>query len=177
MKRIAWSITFLLLVSCSKDAYLKSNFPKLKINPAFKDQKISIDKDFQEKNISGKKMKFEGELKDHQLIAEVMTDIEPERAAILMKNKMMMIKGLYSSCATEFQIEPQVMENKIQTSLQFNLKATERLVLGVCIEEQNVFLNQSLLLYCKNDKMFYDMRYYYPKSNKPFTAPIASCAN
>jgi exoribonuclease R len=177
--------------SCSQKQTLKSSFPKLKWSPTLKDQKIVVDKEFQEKNISGKKMTFEGELKAHQLIAEVMVDIEPERAATLMKNKTMMIKGLYAiqatpysgtitkeaSCTAELQIDPIVMENKNQSSLQFNLKATERLVLGVCIEEQNVFRSQTLLLYCKKDKMFYDMRYYYPKSNKPFSGPMASCAN
>lgn len=189
MKKILWSMTFCLLVSCSKDVSLKSNFPRLRIDPVLKDQKMSIDKEFQEKNISGKKIKFEGNFKDHQLIAEVMTDIEPERAAILMKNKAMMIKGFYlnqgvaltgstneeAGCVAELQLDPHLQDNKIQISMQFNLKATARLIAGVCDEEQNVFRSQSLLLYCKNDKMFYDLKYYYPKNNKPITAPIASC--
>ncbi|MBC7541070.1 MAG: hypothetical protein H7281_19795 [Bacteriovorax sp.] len=191
MKYIISIVFVLVSSSCSQKQTLKSSFPKLKWSSTLKDQRFVVDKEFQEKNIAGKKMKFEGEFNDHQLIAEVMTDIEPEKAAILMKNKTMMIKGLYAiqatpysgtitkeeSCIAELQIDPLVMDNKIQTSQQFNLKATERLVLGVCTEEQNVFRNQSLLLYCKKDKIFYDMRYYYPKSNKPFATPIASCAN
>lgn len=180
MKKI--QILFLLvLTSCSNDAFLKSQFPGLKFDSALRDQKISIDKNLEAKNIGGKKIKFEGALKNHLLIAEVMTEIEPDQSVILMKNKKLLITGLYKfqteeNCFFGLQTDSQPVDNKIQTSLQFNLKATERLVLGICNEDQNVFWNQTLLLYCKKDKTFYDMSYYYPKSGKLNNSPIARCA-
>lgn len=191
MQTVLTVMTLIFLISCSKGKTLQSHFPDLKMDTSLKDQKVSVDKEFQEKNISGKKIRFEGELKNHQMIAEVMTDVEPEKAEKLFKNKSMMIKGLYSiqatpysgtitkeaSCIGELQIDPVAVDAKNQTTLLFNLKATERLVLGVCIEEQNVFRNQTLLIYCKNNRTFYDLRYYYPKANKALNTAIANCLN
>lgn len=179
----------LLAMGCSKGVQLKDGFPKLKIHEKLQNQKIVVDKEFQELNISGKKIRFDGELKEHQMIAEVMTEVEPERAVNLFKNKSMMIRGLYSiqatpysgtitkeaGCINDLQINPQEVDVKNQITQQFDLKATERLVLGVCIEEQNVYRNQTLLIYCKNSKTFYDLKYYYPKNEKPLLAPVASC--
>lgn len=170
---------------------MKSTFPKLKWITTLADQGIVIDKEFQQKNISGMKIKFESSLKDHHLIAEVMNDIDPDEASRLFKNKSQMIKGLYSiqatpytgsitkeaGCIEDLQIDPPLLENKIQSSLLFNLKATERMILGVCIEEQNVYRSQTLMLYCKNANTFYEIKYFYPKILKPLLIPIASCLN
>ncbi|MDD4974866.1 MAG: hypothetical protein PHY93_10980 [Bacteriovorax sp.] len=190
MKYIIVLILIFASSSCLQNQTLASLFPKLKWSANLRNQKIVLDQEFQGKNLVGKKMKIGGG-DNQQLTADVIVDVEPERAAIFMKNKTIMIKGLYTIqatpysgmitreavCTAELQIEPLILENKIQTSLQFNLKATERFVLGVCVEEQNVFSNQTLLLYCKKDKTFYEIRYYYPKSSRPFLTPIASCAN
>jgi len=119
----------------------------------------------------------------------MMVDIDPEKAASLFKNKSLLIKGLYSiqatpytgtitkeaGCFTEINLEQAIKETKNQISLQFDLKATERLVLGVCIEEQNVYRNQTLMIYCKNINTFYELKYFYPKNEQPLKQPIAAC--
>ncbi len=130
------------------------------------------------------KIRFDGELQNNLLITEVITDVDADRAFKLFSNKVMMIRGLYSdqenaegNCPKGLEINPTPIENKIQTSIMFNLKATERLVLGVCGDDLNLLRTQILMLYCKNQKTFYDLRYFYPKSQKPIEMPVASCAN
>lgn len=184
MKYLYLCLFLLFATGCSREKTLSTFFPGLKWGKSLQNQKITLDKEFQEKKNSGIKIQFEGELSKHQLIAEVITDIDPDMAARLFKNKALMIRGIYSiqpqeetSCMRDLQIDPLPLDNKIQTSLLFNLKATERLVLGVCLEEQNVYRNQTLLLYCKKTNTFYDLRYYYPKSIKPILTPIVSCVN
>jgi hypothetical protein len=179
------------LCSCTKEKSLRTLFPKLKWETSFQNTSIVVDKEFQEKTLSGVKMKFTGNMAKHQLIVEETTEVDSDQAAKMFKNKTFMIKGLYSiqatpytgavtkeaSCMADLQIDPLPVENKIQTALLFNLKATERLVLGVCTEDQNVYRNQTLMLYCKNSRTFYDIRYYYPKEGKIITSSIASCVN
>lgn len=189
MMRIILILFLLALVSCTKKNDLKTYYPHLKWSDSFKGETVVVDKEFQNKNVSGMKVGFEGKLKGHYMISEMMVDVDPDTAAKLFKNKALMIKGLYSvqatpytgtitkeaSCMVDINIDPILQEKKNQTELQFDLKATERMVLGVCIEEQNVYRNQTLLIYCKNINTFYDLRYYYPKSEKPLKMPIASC--
>lgn len=185
--KILFSLLFLL--SCTKTNDLKSYYPHLKWDNSLKNELITVDKEFQNKNVSGTKILFNGNLKGHQLISEMMVDIDQDTAEKLMKNKALMIKGLYSiqatpysgtitkeaSCTSDMNIDPIVVDKKNQTTMQFDLKATERLVLGVCLEEQNVFRSQTLLIYCKGIRTLYDLRYYYPKTEKPLKMPIASC--
>jgi len=180
---------FFFLVSCSKNNELKNYYPHLKWADQFKGQEVNVDKEFQQKNVSGMKLSFGGKLKGHYLISEMMVDIDPDKAASLFKNKSLMIKGLYSiqatpysgtitkeaGCFADINLEQGMKETKNQISLQFDLKATERLVLGVCIEEQNVYRNQTLMIYCKNINTFYELKYFYPKNEQLLKQPIAIC--
>lgn len=177
-------IFMLAAASCSKNNELKSYYPHLKWDDSFKGVKIIVDQEFQNKNVSGMKIGFEGALKGHQLISEMIVNVDPDTANKLFKNKMLMIKGLYSiqttsdeggRCTADMNIDPALLDKKNQMSLQFDLKATERLVVGVCLEEQNVYRNQTLLIYCKNINTFYDLKYFYPKNQKTLKVPIASC--
>jgi hypothetical protein len=191
MKKLFLFTVLLFLVSCTKGNDLKSKFPKLNFDNNLKNQPVVTDKEFLERATFGMKIKFEAENKGNLLIAEIMNDIDSEKAEKIFNYKTMMIRGLYSiqatpysgtitretSCTEGLDINLFPVDNKIQTSQMFNLKATERFVLGVCLEEQNVFRNQTLLLYCKNQKVFYDLRYYYLKSQKPILKPIASCVD
>jgi hypothetical protein len=182
-------LLFLFFLSCTKANNLKAIYPHLKWDDSIKNESVTVDKEFQNKNVSGVKILFDGKLKGQQLISEMMVDIDEETADKLIKNKSLMIKGLYAiqatpysgtitkeaSCTTDMNIDPVLSDKKNQKSMQFDLKATERLVLGVCLEEQNVFRNQTLLIYCKSIKTFYDLRYYYPKTQKALKMPIANC--
>lgn len=185
-------ITFLFLFtlgSCSRQKSLSSLFPHIKMIEVFGNKRVIIDKEFQEKAISGMKINFEGEMKSHQLIVEKISDITTEQALILFKNKSQMIRGMYSiqatpytgaitkeaGCLENIQTEPITIENKAQISAQFNLKATARFVLGVCAEEQNIYHSQTLLLFCKNRSEFYEIKYFYPKYLKSILNPIAKC--
>lgn len=178
-----------LLVSCSRSHQVKNYYPHLKWADIFSGQEVTVDKEFQQKKVSGMKITFTGKLKGHYLISEMMVDVDSDTASKLFKSKSQMIRGLYAvqatpysgtitkeaGCDPEINIEPSILEKKNQTIVQFDLKATERFVLGVCAEDQNVYRNQTLLIYCKNINTFYDLRYYYPKNEKPLKQQIAAC--
>lgn len=182
-------LVFVLLASCSKNYQVKNYYPHLKWADQFNGLEVSVDKEFQQKKVSGMKITFPGKLKGHFLISEMMVDVDPDTATKLFKSKTQMIRGLYAvqatpytgaitkeaGCDPEINIDPVVQDKKNQTVVQFDLKATERFVLGVCAEEQNVYRNQTLLIYCKNINTFYDLRYYYPKNEKPLKQQIAVC--
>lgn len=179
----------LLFTACSDSYQMKNYYPHLKWADQFKGQEVTVDKEFQQKKVSGMKVTFGGKLKGHFLISEMMVEVDAETAAKLFKSKTQLIRGLYAvqatpytgtitkeaGCDPEINIEPTVHEKKNQSVVQFDLKATERFVLGVCAEEQNVYRNQTLLIYCKNISTFYDLRYYYPKNEKPLKQQIAAC--
>lgn len=182
-------LLFFLFISCSKNYEMKNYYPHLKWADQFNGVEVNVDKEFSQKKVSGMKLSFNGKLKGHYMISEMMVEVDPEAAAKLFKGKTQLIKGLYSVqatpysgaitkeafCGPDINIDPVLTDKKNQQMLQFDLKATERMVLGVCVEEQNVFRNQTLLIYCKNIGTFYDIRYFYPKNEQPLKQPIAAC--
>ena len=116
-------------------------------------------------------------------------EVDQDKATLMINTKSLMIEALYviqatpyrgqvtkeSNCIKDLSIAPIKNDNVLQTSYRFDLKATERMVLGGCEEDQNIYLVQVLLLYCKKTKTFYDIKYYYPKSLSKFVPVIASC--
>lgn len=183
MREVVFLFCLGISLSCTKNDSLKAAFPGLNFNPPLQNHKIASDPEFEKMNVAGIKIQFNA-LKGHLLIAEVLADVDPDSAIRLMKNKKQIIEGMVAGSLaldTEGQgcpslAVPKVIDNKIQTAMEFNLEATEKLVIGACSDGHNLFHAQELLLYCKNDKKFYDIRYFYPKNIPGLKVPIAGCS-
>jgi len=181
------------LISCSKKTPLKLVVPELKFDSSLQSQVVFVKKEFRKNNIYGKKIIFSGDGEKRQLSIEISSQIDPRMADKLFKHKSSMIDSIYiaqpapygsnltqdikANVEKGFRITPIIVKEKNQTTFLFNLKATERLAIGGFSEEQNVYNNQILLIYCKKEKKFYDLSYYYPKTVKPLDSPVASCLN
>lgn len=81
-------------------------------------------------------------------------------------------KDISCTDAVEVNNKPSVNEKEI--SLLMNLTATERLIYGSCIPDQEIYKSQLLMLYCKNSKTLYEIKYFYDKQSE-YKKQIAHC--
>lgn len=77
-------------------------------------------------------------------------------------------------CTEAVEVNNKIIENEKEISLLINLTATERLIYGSCIPEQEIFKSQLLLLYCKASQTFYEIKYFYDIKSD-FKKQIAHC--
>ncbi len=179
----------ILIASCNqKNKALNTYFPNLNWNSSLKNKIVFVDKEFRYENKTDFKFNFEKDSKHEYLITENFKNIEQDLAEKILKNKLLMIKEIYATQATPYNgavtnetncvenpaINPLIEETINHSSILLELKATERLVLGVCSDKQNIFKVQVLLMYCKKTKELYDLKYY-SISNEKMKLPIASC--
>lgn len=118
------------------------------------------------------------------LISQI--DLEPAKKIILQKS--FDIKSLFATqkvpyfgqitkntqCVQSVEIKNQLIENEKELSLFLNLTATETLVYGSCLSDQEVYKSQLLYLYCKTNKTLYEIKYFYPIQQN-YKNQIAHC--
>jgi hypothetical protein len=181
-------LVLLLVAACTKTVNLKNLVPHIQFKLPKNDKNIVLENQYNQGINTGIRIGFENS-KD-SISVDSINEVDSFKAQSLFKNKALMIKGLYEKQATPYSgvvtreascLEGMVIENNnvIETpnemSLKFDLKATERHVFGVCLEEQNIFRTQILLLYCKKNQTFYEIKYFYPKSEPVLKNNVAAC--
>ena len=77
-------------------------------------------------------------------------------------------------CTQAVEINNKTIENEKEISLLINLTATDRLIYGSCIAEQEIYKSQLLMLYCKSNKTLYEIKYFYAKA-QPYKKKLAEC--
>ena len=78
------------------------------------------------------------------------------------------------SCTSNVEIDKPILESEKGLSLSMNLAATEYLIYGTCIKEQEIYKSQLLFLYCKKIETFYEIKYFYDRAEN-YKKAIASC--
>lgn len=78
------------------------------------------------------------------------------------------------SCTSNVEIDKPILETEKGLSLNMNLAATEYLIYGTCIKEQEIYKSQLLFLYCKKIETFYEIKYFYDRAEN-YKKAIASC--
>lgn len=78
------------------------------------------------------------------------------------------------NCTQAVEINNKAIESEKEISLLMNLTATERLIYGSCIPAQEIYKSQLLMLYCKNSKTLFEIKYFYDKQSG-FKKQIAHC--
>lgn len=78
------------------------------------------------------------------------------------------------SCTSNVEIDKPLNETDKGLSLMMNLAATEYLIYGTCIKEQEIYKSQLLFLYCKKTGTFYEIKYFFDRSEN-YKKAIASC--
>ncbi len=78
------------------------------------------------------------------------------------------------TCTNGVNVDLKPIENDLELSQQMNLAATEYLIYGTCMADQEIYKSQFLLLYCKKSETLYEFKYYYDRTS-PFRKKIASC--
>lgn len=78
------------------------------------------------------------------------------------------------TCISGVEIDQKIKETEKDLSLQLNLPATEYLIYGTCITDQEIYKSQLLFLYCKKSETLFEMKYFYDRSEK-YKKQIAVC--
>ena len=132
---------------------------------------------------------FEFQTKDKtEQLRVFIRNLELDKAKKIILQKSFDIKSLYAdqkvpyfgqltkniTCKEAVEINNPLQEDENQLSLQLNLMATETLVYGSCISDQDIFKSQLLYLYCKKNNTLYEFKYFYPK-NMSFKIQLANC--
>lgn len=78
------------------------------------------------------------------------------------------------SCTSTVEIDRPLIESEKGLSLNLNLAATEYLVYGTCINEQEIYKSQLLFLYCKKNETLYEIKYFFDRA-KNYKKVIANC--
>lgn len=78
------------------------------------------------------------------------------------------------SCISSVEIDRKLVESEKGLSLNLNLAATEYLIYGTCIKEQEIYRSQLLFLYCKKIETLYEIKYFYDRA-KNYKKLIATC--
>ena len=78
------------------------------------------------------------------------------------------------TCTSGVEIDRKLIETDLELSQQLNLAATEYLIYGACITEQEIYKSQLLLLYCKKSETLYEIKYFYDRV-LPYRNKIAFC--
>lgn len=179
------------MLGCVQEQKLGQVIPNLSWDNDLVTLDTTIEKDFRNAVFQTRKLKLTNVIKaeDRYLIIESNNNVSLKNSKKLFSEKNAMIKEYYTiqatpysgaitkeaECLNDIQLAPNVRETKDELSFQYNLKATDRLVLGVCQSEQNKFYNQILLLYCKKTNVFFDIKYFYPILTNKLVHPIAKC--
>jgi hypothetical protein len=77
-------------------------------------------------------------------------------------------------CTEAIEINNKISENEKEISQIINLTATDRLIYGSCIPDQEIYKSQLLLLYCKSNKTLYEIKYFYAK-DQTYKKKLAEC--
>jgi hypothetical protein len=78
-------------------------------------------------------------------------------------------------CSKKYNLSQMPVESKDALSVRFKLKANEQLVYGVCEEKKLDYKSEYVLIYCKKNKNFYEVKYYINKKNKKEFELITEC--
>lgn len=78
------------------------------------------------------------------------------------------------SCTSSVEIDKPMIESDNGLALSMNLAATEYLIYGTCIKEQEIYKSQLLFLYCKKIETLYEIKYFYDRAEN-YKKVIASC--
>lgn len=78
------------------------------------------------------------------------------------------------SCTSDVEVDRVTLESEKGLSLNLNLAATEYLIYGTCIKEQEIYKSQLLFLYCKKIETLYEIKYFYDRAEN-YKKTIASC--
>ena len=78
------------------------------------------------------------------------------------------------NCTQAVEVNNKILETDKEISLIINLTATDRFIYGSCIAEQEIYKSQLLMLYCKANQNFYEIKYFYDKS-LAYKPQIAHC--
>lgn len=177
------------MAGCSKNINLSEKYKNLSWSDRLTENDITLEKEIQEGDLFASKFKFSEDSSFKLLSVETLKNVDEARAKKLIIAKNILVREIYETQATPYsgsvtkeascfegiQLVPTQLENDNQISFHFNLKATERFVTGVCIEEQNVYKNHVLHLYCKKSKELYDIKLFYLKNSPTLSTSAAHC--
>lgn len=180
-------LLFLILTSISCTEKAKENFltgvkfdeSQIKVTDFYKDEKY---KNFTNIGIA---------LKSDQnslLHIKTINKIDTEAAKKLISQRQNEIKTMFApqlvpyagqitadiNCTQAVEINQTISVTKDEIHLLINLTATDRLIYGSCITDQEVYRSQLLLLFCKSSQTYHEIKYFFDKQI-PFKTQIAHC--
>ena len=72
-----------------------------------------------------------------------------------------------------------IVETSAALFIQFVVGATAEFVVGTCVDKDEINVAKTQLIYCKSTQLFYELKYFYKKSDphepKPQDYTLASC--
>ncbi len=124
------------------------------------------------------------------LKVRALLNLDAEAAKRLLSFKAQNIYALYQpetdpyfgtmdatgKCRTEVDISPSIQKDSLSDSLVFNLLATRDFIYGTCTESQEVYRSQYLVVYCRQAKAVYEVKYFFPRTHTKVNRVIASCS-
>lgn len=176
-------ITAFILVSCTK-TFNQNDFENLKF-----DIKLTENKEFTlVKKEAEQFYLFENQ--KEKLRLRIINVNSLEEGEKLFKEKDTQIQMTFApqiapyfastskktTCVENIKLNNEIFDAQNEKSKIYNLNATEMLVYGSCLPEQEVFKSQLVYLFCKKNLMFYEIDYFYEKNKEYLTYKIVSCS-
>lgn len=182
--RIIFISAFIFLNSCTEKT--PENFLT---GVKFGSEQINISSFYQDKKAKGPANTV-GLRSDQNEVLRIKTETigKPEEARKIIDQKSNEIKMMFApqqvpyqgviskdiNCTQAVEVNNKILETDKEISLIANMTATDRLIYGSCIADQEIYKSQLLMLYCKSNQNFYEIKYFYDKG-LVYKPQIAHC--
>ena len=123
---------------------------------------------------------FSNRAQTEVLKIRVKKNLDNKTANSILNQKIIQLSSLYKpaavpyagaitssiDCSKKYNLTQTPADNKEAIIARFKLEANEQLVYGVCEEKKLEYKSEYVLNFCKNNKNFYEIRYFNNKKNK-----------